>query len=168
MGQVVTQRELMLRRGEWKRTGEGMVCAYGAFDLLHPGHVRLFEQAREFGNILVVAVQSDALVRADATGVGDETARRNDAGERPVTPDAERAEIVAALNAVDFASVVDIPLVAFVKIFQPDVFVCGDEVNAAREVESALAEAGCKVVRLPLEPGYSTTLLIERIAGHRA
>jgi cytidyltransferase-like protein len=176
LGQVVSQRELLARRGEWKRTGEGVVCAYGAFDLLHPGHLRLLEEARDLGEILVVAVQSDALVRAAA----DHSVRGKPGGSaeiaRPVTPAAERAEILAALSAVDFAAVADEPLAQFLQVFRPDVFVCGDERAgesspshiASRGVESVLAEINCKVVRLPLEPGYSTTRLIERISGGRA
>lgn len=176
LGQVASQQNLLARRGEWKRTGEGVVCAYGAFDLLHPGHVRLLEQARDLGEILVAAVQSDALARAAAknashaaTGEGVEIAR-------PVTPAAERAEILAALSAVDFAAVVEEPLAQFLKLFRPDVFVCGDEPASEGSgpdiahggLESLLAEMDCKLVRLPLEPGYSTTRLIERISGGRA
>jgi rfaE bifunctional protein nucleotidyltransferase chain/domain len=172
LGQVVSQRELVLRRGEWKQTDEGVVCAYGAFDLLHPGHIRLFEQARDFGDILVVAVQSDAVVRASAA-----SARGDGAPERPITPAAERAEIVAALSAVDFAAVVEDPLTAFLQTLRPDVYVCGedtdrqpDSANPADAIglESALEKIPSKLVRLALEPGYSATRLIERISGKRA
>jgi cytidyltransferase-like protein len=175
LGQVVSQRELLARRGEWKRTGEGVVCAYGAFDLLHPGHVRLLEQARDFGEILVIAVQSDALVRATEREARPGSLRESAAVVRPVTPAAERAEILAALSAVDFAVVVDEPLAPFLEVLRPDVFVCGDEPAGEspapdmphRELEAVLAEIGCEFVRLPLEPGYSTTRLIERISGGR-
>ena len=176
LGQVVSQRELLARRGEWKRTGKAVVCAPGVFDLLHPGHVRLLEQARDFGKIVVVAVQSDALVRA--ASVGPRRVPRRDGAEvtRPVTPAAERAEILAALSAVDFATVVEEPLVQFLQVVQPDVLICGDraagESSASgishREIESVLAKFDGKLIRLPLEPGYSTTRLIERIAGGRA
>jgi rfaE bifunctional protein nucleotidyltransferase chain/domain len=164
LGQVVSQRELIPRRGERKQTGEGVVCAYGAFDLLHPGHIRLLEQAREYGKFLVVAVQSDAAVRVAAANA-----------ERPVIPAAERAEILAALSAVDFAVVTGDSPAEFLQKLRPDVFVCGDEADgeassAARNAldRGDLGAMGCKVVRLPLEPGYSTTRLIERISGHHA
>jgi rfaE bifunctional protein nucleotidyltransferase chain/domain len=177
LGQVVSQRELILRRGEWKQTGKGVVCAYGAFDLLHPGHIRLLEQARDFGNILVVAVQSDLLVRAASARARDSGASADAATDRPITPAAERAEILAALNAVDFAAVIDEPLVEFLRKVRPDVFVCGNETNgesipsnldASNALDEILASLGCKLVRLPLEPGYSTTRLVERISGNRA
>ena len=173
LGQVVSQRELLARRGEWKRTGEGVVCAYGCFDLLHPGHVRLLEQARDFGKILVVAAQSDALVRAAAAGT--RSGREGSEMSRPVTPAAERAEILAALRAVDFAAVVEQPLTQFLQSLRPDVFVCGDGPAgkfrgsdvAQGEFESVLEKIDCKLVRLPLEPGYSTSRLIERISSGR-
>lgn len=161
MGQVVSQRELISRRGEWKRTGEGVVCASGAFDLLHPGHIRLLEQARDFGKLLVVAVQSDASVRATAANE-----------KRPVTPAAERAEILAALSAVDFAVVTDGPPAEFLQELRPDVFIRGNETDgeahsaAANALDHELAAIGCQVVHIPLEPGYSTSGLIERISGH--
>ena len=60
---VVSQSELILHRQEWKRNGKRVVCVAGAFDLLHPGHVRLLEQARGLGDILIVALQSDESVR---------------------------------------------------------------------------------------------------------
>jgi cytidyltransferase-like protein len=177
LGQVVSQRELILRRGEWKRTGKGVVCAYGAFDLLHPGHIRLLEQARDFGEILVVAIQSDSQVRAASARARDSEVSADAPLDRPITPATERAEIVASLSAVDFASVIDVPAVEFLSKLRPEVFVLGDEKNArsspsnagaAAFQDEALAALGCELVRLPLEPGYSTSRLIERISENRA
>lgn len=178
MGQAVLQHEMLARRGEWKRTGEGVVCVYGAFDLLHPGHVRLLEQARDFAEILTVAVQSDELVRSAATSVRGGDASETDASEeRPITPASERAEILAALKAVDFSAVVNQPFAEFLRRFRPDVLVCGDEpgspfayigANAGESLEHWLAGIGCRLIRLALEPGYSTSRIIERISGRRA
>ena len=66
MGHVVSQDELILYRSEWKRNGKRVVFASGRFDLLHPGHIRLLEQARQLGEILVVGVESDASMRASS------------------------------------------------------------------------------------------------------
>lgn len=174
LGQVVSQRELISRRGEWKRTGKGVVCAYGAFDLLHPGHIRLLEAARDFGDLLVVGVQSDAAVRAAARNTnGSPDPALSDAVDRPITPATERAEILAALRAVDFAAIVEDSSERFLEQFRPDVFVCGDSADVRRNtdtdsLERALTAVGCRVVRVATEPGYSITLLIERITGRRA
>src|SRR4029077_14401242 len=64
LGKVVSQDELILHRSEWKRNGKGVVFASGSFDLLHPGHVRLLEQARALGEVLVVGVATNAAGRA--------------------------------------------------------------------------------------------------------
>lgn len=172
MGQVVSQRELILRRGEWKQAGEGVVCAYGAFDLLHPGHVRLLEQARDYGRVLVVAVQGDALVREAASrAAGSGRFAADHLPERPITPAAERAETLAALAAVDLVIEIGEPLAEFLAQLRPDVFVCGDSPadNPLTDSEAAALPAlGCQLVRLPLEPAFSTSSLIERIAGNRA
>lgn len=187
MGQVVSQRELLSRRGDWKSTGKGVVCAYGAFDLLHPGHVRLLEQARDYGDILVAVVQSDRLARRLANPLADELVRTEAARadgaaagaaagvQRPVNPAEERAELLAALASVDYVVIADEPLEEFLKQLRPDAFVCGSDSHSqiARRktsdaLEYTLEETGCQIVRLPQEPGYSTSGLIERIAGLRA
>ncbi|MGA8870241.1 MAG: adenylyltransferase/cytidyltransferase family protein [Candidatus Acidiferrales bacterium] len=160
MGQVVSQGELILRRSEWKRNGRKVVCASGSFDLLHPGHIRLLEQARSLGDFLVVAVQGDASVREQFSDAPEAV--------RPVTPAAERMEIVAALAAVDFVIPFDEPSPhPFLLRFLPDVFVEGSS-GAQREFglhQRELEAMGCKIVHFPLEPGYSTAQLIERIAN---
>src|SRR5579864_4054640 len=93
---VISQDELILRRAGWKRNGKRVVFASGSFDLLHPGHVRLLEQARSYGDVVVVGIESDASSR-------DRHASVRGLPRRPMTPSTERAEIVAALAAVDFA-----------------------------------------------------------------
>jgi len=158
LGQVVSQSELISYRGRWKGAGKGVVCASGCFDLLHPGHIRLLEQARSLGDILVVALESDA------------SAHQRHA-TRPITPAAERAEIVAALAAVDYVVEIDDSSPrSFLEKFLPDVFVEGSSSrrDAASPEARALEALGCKVVRVPLEPGYSTALLIQHITESRA
>ncbi|MGC2421347.1 MAG: adenylyltransferase/cytidyltransferase family protein [Candidatus Acidiferrales bacterium] len=163
MGKVVSQSELVRRRGEWERNGKAVVCAIGSFDLLHPGHIRLLEQARSLGDILVVLVRSDASVRARrASGAG---AKVKSSG--PATPAAERAEILAALAAVDYAVEFDEASPrAFLAQLAPAIMAKGGDPRSAepasREDDEFVA-AGCEVVRIPLEPGYSRALLIERI-----
>ena len=158
---VVSQSELILQRREWKRNGKRVVCAMGVFDLLHPGHVRLLEQARTFGEILVVGVQSDARAREEKGPI------------RPVTPASERAEILAALAAVDFAVVLSDEQAEseFIAQLLPDMVVQGRASGASRDTvaeNEAARAAGVKVIQIPPEPGHSTSRLIERIKQLRA
>jgi D-glycero-beta-D-manno-heptose 1-phosphate adenylyltransferase len=158
VGHVVSQDELILYRSEWKRNGKRVVFASGRFDLLHPGHIRLLEQARQLGEILVVGVESDASMRASSG--------RNDAAnsslERPITPASERMELLAALAAVDYAVEFDAstPTDLLTRL-QPDVIVTGGSDPANRKAESM-------IVSIPLEPGFSTSRLIDSIMQLRA
>jgi cytidyltransferase-like protein len=179
---VVSQSELILQRQEWKRNGKRVVCVAGAFDLLHPGHVRLLEQARGLGDILVVALQSDESVRI-ATEQADKlvgapfqspAVAHTHTGKfpaRPITPAAERAEILAALASVDFVAIFEEATAAeFIARLAPDVFAQGGEgsrENACVD-DDAIKAAGGQMVRLPLEPGYSTSRLVERITELQA
>jgi rfaE bifunctional protein nucleotidyltransferase chain/domain len=157
LGNVVSQDELILQRREWKRNGKRVVFASGVFNLLHPGHIRLLDQARSLGDILVVGVQSDA----SAASVVTKDARKL------VTPGKERMEILAALAAVtcvvEFDEPDSRPLLS--RLAPEFVVKGGSEGSSASEFrEDAEAEAaGMKVVRIPLEPGYSTERLLERI-----
>ena len=165
MGCVISQDELILRRAEWKRNGKRVVFASGAFDLLHPGHVRLIEQARSHGDILVVGIESEANSR-------DRRGSKPGLPGLPITPSAERAEVIAALAAVDFAVEFD-PNSSppFVARLAPDVVVLGGNPASDKKAlplgESSSSAAG-KVIRIPLEPGHSTARLIERIKNLNA
>jgi rfaE bifunctional protein nucleotidyltransferase chain/domain len=171
---VVSQSELILHRQDWKRNGKRVVCVAGAFDLLHPGHVRLLEQARGLGNILIVALQSDESVRISteqsAKLVGNPTP--SPAPARPITPEAERAEILAALTSVDFVAIFEEATAAeFIARLAPDIFAQGGETDSSANDcadDDAVKAAGGQVVRLPLEPGYSTSRLVERITELQA
>lgn len=128
----------------------------GVFDLLHPGHVRYLAEARALGDGLVVALNTDASVR-----------RLNKAPDRPVTPQAERAEVLSALACVDVVFLFDesTPLEAVTAI-QPDVLVKGADWAADAVVGRDVVEArGGQVVRVTLAPGYSTTRILARIRG---
>jgi rfaE bifunctional protein nucleotidyltransferase chain/domain len=163
LGKVVSQDELILQRQEWKRNGKRFVFASGRFDLLHPGHTRLLEQARGMGDVLVVAIQSDDSVRASS--------RAKQKQDRPITPAAERAEILASLAAVDCVVEFDgATPQEFLSRLVPDVIVEGGQVRKAASPanRSENKPAAPHVVHIPLEPGYSTSQLIERIRQHRA
>jgi rfaE bifunctional protein nucleotidyltransferase chain/domain len=161
LGKVVSQDELILLRGGWKRNGRKFVFASGCFDLLHPGHIRLLEQARDLGDTLVVGVEDDASARARIAAEAGPLAR----GDRPLTSVAERMEILAALAAVDYVFEFDLQQAQSVILrLQPDVIVEGgaEKIGAMLGAEPS-TEPRTKIVHIPLEPGHSTTRLIERI-----
>ena len=138
---------------EWRRQGRRIVFTNGVFDLLHPGHVRYLQAARAHGDVLVVAVNSDRSVRA------------NKGPSRPITPARERAELLAALSCVDAVVEFDEDTPAeIIRRLQPDVLVKGADWPADRIVGRDTVEArGGRVVRVPVEQGYSTSVIIERV-----
>lgn len=129
----------------------------GVFDILHPGHVRYLKAARAEGDALVVGVNSDRSVRAIK------------GPSRPINPEAERAEILAALACVDAAVIFDEDTPAdIVRALQPDVLVKGADWAADAIVGRDTVEArGGRVVRVPVEAGWSTTGLIDRSRSRR-
>jgi len=168
LGKVVSQGELIRERAAWKRSGQRVVFASGAFDLLHPGHVRFLEQARSLGDIVVVAVKSDASVSRDAIAAGAASEKASSTELlRPITPSGERAEIIAALAAVDFAvELGESTAGELIAALAADILARAgtaetDEAGRREEVEAKAV--GAKIVRIPLEPGHSTSGLIKRI-----
>ena len=139
---------------EQRAAGRTVVFTNGVFDLLHPGHIRYLADARAQGDVLVVAVNSDRSVRALAKGP-----------DRPVTPEHERAELLAALAAVDAVVVFDEDTPRrLVEAIQPDVLVKGaDWAEDAIVGRDVVEGRGGRVVRVPLAPGYSTTAILDRI-----
>ncbi|HTU35709.1 MAG TPA: adenylyltransferase/cytidyltransferase family protein [Candidatus Acidoferrum sp.] len=164
MGKVVSEQELILRCRERKGNGEKIVFVGGIFDLLHPGHVRLLEQARDYGDVLVVAVLNDASARSV---VAAEPMRKNSRAigvQRPITPAAERVEILAALAAVDHATEVGVDaLRELLAGIGPDVAVEHAEPSGPTLLAGAANKSGTRFVRIPFEPGHSTAGIIERI-----
>jgi D-beta-D-heptose 7-phosphate kinase/D-beta-D-heptose 1-phosphate adenosyltransferase len=142
-------------RAEARAAGRRLVFTNGCFDLLHVGHTRYLRQARRLGDALLVAINSDRSVRA-LKGPG-----------RPVMCEGERAEVLAALAAVDYVMVFDeeSPRALIAEVL-PDVLAKGgdyalEEIHGREEVE----RAGGRVVALPFVEGVSTTDVIERIKG---
>ncbi len=154
---ILQRDQLIIRWRGWKDNGRRVVFTNGCFDLLHLGHIRLLEQARALGDVLVVGLNSDRSVR-ELKGDG-----------RPLVPARERAEVVAALEAVEavviFEEATPRELVAALR---PDVLVKGgdwgpEEIVGREEVEAA----GGRVERIPLLEGYSTSALIAKIVGEK-
>ena len=136
-----------------RAAGQTIVFTNGVFDLLHPGHVRYLQHARSLGDALVVGVNSDR------------SARGNKGPDRPITPEAERAEILAALAAVDAVAIFDedTPHQAIAAL-QPDVLVKGADWAEDAIVGRDIVEMrGGRVVRIRVEEGHSTTEIVRRI-----
>jgi D-beta-D-heptose 7-phosphate kinase/D-beta-D-heptose 1-phosphate adenosyltransferase len=155
---IVGREALVAAVRSLQRSGKKVVFTNGCFDLLHVGHVRYLQEARELGDALVVGVNADASVRR-IKGPG-----------RPLTPARERAEILAALACVDFVTVFGAatPL-RLIRALQPDVLVKGgDWAVGAIGGREAVEGRGGKVVAIPFVKGRSTTGLIGRIRGSGA
>jgi rfaE bifunctional protein nucleotidyltransferase chain/domain len=136
-----------------RSNGKTLVFTNGVFDLLHIGHLRYLQQARALGDALIVGINSD---RSVLTIKGP---------DRPITPQDERAEIVAALACVDAVVVFDEGTPhELIATLEPDVLVKGADWAADAIVGRDVVEArGGRVVRMPIEAGYSTSALLERI-----
>ena len=136
-----------------RQAGRRVVFTNGVFDLLHPGHVRYLQSARAEGDALIVGVNSDRSVRAIK------------GPSRPITPELERAEIIAALACVDASVIFDQDTPAeIIRSVQPDVLVKGADWAADAIVGRDTVEArGGRVVRIPVEQGWSTSAIIEKI-----
>ncbi len=154
MSRFYSHAELVEQRQRWRREGKTVVFTNGCFDLLHPGHIRTLEAARSLGDVLVLALNSDA------------GTRRMKGLARPIIPEQDRVEVALALEAVDAVTLFDEETPrALVAALLPDVLVKGADwshfVAGREEVEAA----GGKVVTLPLEPDYSTTNIVKLVSG---
>lgn len=154
---VLTRREAADLAARVRTEGKRLVFTNGVFDLLHPGHVRYLEQARRLGDVLIVGVNSDR------------SARVNKGSDRPLTSATERAEVLSALAAVDAAVIFDEDTPHdIVAALQPDVLVKGADWGEHAIVGRDIVEAhGGRVVRIPVEPGYSTTAIVDKIRTAR-
>lgn len=152
MDKFYRRDDLIAARAEWKRAGKKVVFTNGCYDLLHPGHVRLLEQARSLGDVLILALNSD------------DSVRRLKGPSRPLLSENDRAEVASGLAAVDAITVFDedTPRELIAAVL-PDVLVKGADwahwIAGREEVEAA----GGQVMALALEPGYSTTGIVEEI-----
>jgi len=156
---IVTIAQLLPLLNEARRQRQRIVFTNGCFDLLHAGHTRYLEEAKALGQLLVVGVNSDASVRS-----------LNKAQDRPIVPEAQRAEVLAALACIDYVVVFSEPdPLRLITALQPDVLVKGGDWTPDRIVGREVVEARGGVVKaIPLVPGLSTTALIQRIRSTSA
>jgi rfaE bifunctional protein nucleotidyltransferase chain/domain len=136
-----------------RAAGGAVVFTNGVFDLLHIGHLRYLRHARSLGAALIVGLNSDRSVRA------------NKGPARPITPQAERAEVLEALACVDGVVIFDEETPhALIAALQPDVLVKGADWAENAIVGRDIVESrGGRVVRVPIEPGHSTSAILDKI-----
>ena len=152
---ILSLSQLSQRANEIRRAGQRLVLTNGCFDLLHVGHVRYLQQARKLGDFLIVAVNGDESVRA-LKGAG-----------RPLNSEEDRAEILAALECVDFVTIFpERRATAVIEALRPAIYVKGGDYTLDSldpEEVAALKSVGAEIKTLALVPGKSTSSLIERM-----
>ena len=152
---IVPWEKLPEWRAAERAAGRRLVVTNGCFDLLHLGHVTYLEQARSQGDALLIGVNGDAAVQ-ELKGEG-----------RPVTPDADRAAVLAALESVDGVCIfAEKTATRFLAAAQPDIYVKGGDYTLEtlnQEERRTVEKAGGRIVIIPFVPGKSTTSLLEKI-----
>lgn len=150
---LVERDQLTALSKRLKAEGKRIVSTNGCFDILHVGHVRILEQAKQFGDVLVVGINSDASVK-ELKGP-----------TRPINLEIDRAEVLAALRSVDYVTVFgEQTPVEFLKLLQPDVHVKGADYKPEQLAETPIVEQfGGRIEILPLVPARSTTATVARI-----
>ena len=144
---------LSVQLSSLRREGKQIVFTNGCFDLLHPGHIHTLTQAKALGDVLIVAINSDASVK------------RLKGERRPILNQDERAVMLSALAVVDYVTIFaeDTPL-EVIRLLLPEVLVKGGDWGAEAVVGKDVVEAnGGKVILIPYQTGFSTTDLIERV-----
>ena len=151
---VLPRQLLLTKLSEKRQEGNRIVFTNGCFDLMHIGHTRYLEAAKALGDLLVVGVNSDASVRS-----------LNKAPDRPIVPDTQRAEVLAALRCVDFVTIFDeTDALQLITAIQPDILVKGGDWAIDRIVGRDVVTArGGAIKTIPLVAGMSTTGLLQRI-----
>ena len=153
MGKILSREQLKSEMERLRQGGKKIAFTNGCFDILHVGHTRYLRDARKTGDVLILALNSDASVRAIK-------------GEkRPLVPEAERADVVASLEAVDYVTIFDeLTPLELIEFLQPDVIVKGGDWSEENVVgRQSVRKWGGKVVIIPETKGASTTNIVEKI-----
>ena len=152
---IIAWDQLPAWRAELRASGKKLAVTNGCFDILHLGHVTYLENARNFGDALLIGVNSDAAVR----GLKGPT--------RPVNSETDRASVLAALQSVDGVCIfADTTATKFLAAAQPDLYIKGGDYTLEtlnQDERRAVEAAGGKIILVPFVPGKSTTALLEKI-----
>jgi rfaE bifunctional protein nucleotidyltransferase chain/domain len=153
MSKITPRNELKATVERLKREGKKVVFTNGCFDILHAGHTRYLREARKMGDALILALNSDSSVRSIKGPM------------RPIVPEAERAEVVAALDSVDYVTVFDeLTPLELIEYLRPDVIVKGGD-WAEKDIVGAetVRKWGGRVAIMPMIEGASTTNIIDKV-----
>jgi rfaE bifunctional protein nucleotidyltransferase chain/domain len=153
MSKIIPRNELKTTVERLKREGKKVVFTNGCFDILHAGHTRYLREARKMGDALILALNSDSSVRSIKGPM------------RPIVPEAERAEVVAALDSVDYVTVFDeLTPLELIEYLRPDVIVKGGD-WAEKDIVGAetVRKWGGRVAIMPMIEGASTTNIIDKV-----
>jgi len=154
---VVSVEELAQIAKAMRAAGKRLVVTNGCFDLLHLGHVRYLRAARALGDVLAVGLN------------GDQSVRELKGADRPINNERDRAELLAALEDVDFVAIFpEVRATRFLETVAPEIYAKGgdytsDTLNA--EERAVMEKSGTEIRFIPFEPGYSTSRIIERLKG---
>jgi rfaE bifunctional protein nucleotidyltransferase chain/domain len=156
---IIDMNELAQRARELRAARKKLVATNGCFDLLHVGHVRYLQAARGLGDVLAVGLNGDRSVR-ELKGTG-----------RPINNEGDRAEALAALECVDFIAIFpEMRATKFILAARPAIYAKGGDYTSETlnaEERTALQEVGAEIRIIPLEKGYSTSLLLEQLRNPR-
>jgi rfaE bifunctional protein nucleotidyltransferase chain/domain len=157
MARIVSLDDLTAETQRLRKSGKRIVLTNGAFDLLHVGHVRYLQHAKAFGDVLVVAINSD------------DSVKRAKGPTRPVVPEGERAELVSALACVDFVTIfADDTVVPIIRALKPDVHAKGTDYTEDNVPERAEVLANGGIVKIAGDPkNHSTTALVDVLRPSR-
>jgi D-glycero-beta-D-manno-heptose 1-phosphate adenylyltransferase len=153
MGVILNRDQLSFQALKWHEQHVRVVLTNGCFDILHVGHLRTFKEARKYGDLLIVGLNSDQSIR----GLKGET--------RPIIPQSDRLELLASLEPVDFVTLFDeATAIQLIEVIKPQVYVKGGDytLDSLPEKE-VLIRHQVEVKFIPLVVGISTTELIKRI-----
>lgn len=152
---ILTLDELGTRAAELRAAGRKVVATNGCFDILHAGHVRYLAKARQYGDVLVVGLNSDTSVRAIK------------GAKRPLNFEGDRAEVLAALESVDLVTIFcDVRATNFLRRAAPTIYVKGGDYTPETldaEERDVLGNIGAEIRIIAFERGYSTTALVEKL-----
>src|SRR6266567_1432224 len=156
---IIDMDELAERAEVLRAAGKKLVATNGCFDLLHVGHVRYLQAARALGDLLAVGLNSDRSVR-ELKGNG-----------RPITPENDRAEVLAALQCVDLVTIFpQMRATRFIAAIRPAIYVKGGDYSSEtldEEERAVLKEIGAEIRLIRFETGYSTSGLIDQVCKTR-